>query len=56
MCSVSDVATIKPTAKKTYDLIGLKKLIEDTNKDWYTYGENKEENLRQKYFLMECFL
>jgi hypothetical protein len=45
--SVSDVATIKPiTAKKTYDLLGL--MIEDTTKDWYTYGENKEENLRQK--------
>lgn len=56
--SVSDVATIKPiTAKKTYDLIGLKKMIEETTKDWYTYGDNKEENLRQKnIFLWNAFL
>jgi hypothetical protein len=31
-------------------ITGLKKLIEDTTKDWYTYGENKEENLRKKIF------
>jgi hypothetical protein len=37
-------------------LLGLKKLIEDTTKDWYTYGENKEENLRQKnIFLWNAF-
>ena len=49
---------IKPvSAKKTYDLIGLKTLIEERTKDWYSYGDDKEENKRQKnIFLLSSFL
>ncbi|WP_052257145.1 GLPGLI family protein [Flavobacterium sp. AED] len=54
----STTSDIKPiTAKKTYDLMGLKSLIEEKTKDWYTYGEDKEENKRQKnLFLWNAFL
>ena len=35
----------------------LKTLIEEKTKDWYTYGEDKEENKRQKnMFLWNAFL
>lgn len=49
---------IKPIpAKKTYDLNGLKMLIEEKTKDWFSYGEDKEENKRQKnMFLWNAFL
>ena len=55
---ISDTAAIKPTiAKKTYDLMGLKTFIEEKTKDWYTYGEDKEENKRQKnLFFWNAFL
>lgn len=51
-------AEIKPiTAKKTYDMAGLKTLIEEKTKDWYSYGDDKEENKRQKnLFLWNAFL
>jgi GLPGLI family protein len=54
----SNPSDIKPiSAKKTYDLLGLKTLIEEKTKDWYTYGEDKEENKRQKeIFLINAFL
>jgi GLPGLI family protein len=55
---IKDSAVIKPiTAKKTYDFKELKTLIEEKTKDWYTYGEDKEENKRQKnMFLWNAFL
>jgi GLPGLI family protein len=55
---IQDSAIIKPiVAKKTYFFIGLKTLIEEKTKDWYTYGEDKEENKRQKnMFLWNAFL
>ena len=55
---IIDTDVIKPTiAKKTYDLKGLKTLIEEKTKDWYTYGDDKEENKRQKnMFLWNAFL
>lgn len=55
---ISNTSEIKPiTAKKTYDLIGLKSLIEEKTKDWFTYGEDKEEGKRQKnLFLWNAFL
>lgn len=55
---VINTSEIKPiTAKKTYDLIGLKSLIEEKTKDWFTYGEDKEEGKRQKnLFLWNAFL
>jgi GLPGLI family protein len=55
---VSNTSDIKPiTAKKTYDLISLKALIEEKTKDWYSYGDDKEENKRQKnIFLLNAFL
>lgn len=55
---IKDSAIIKPiAAKKTYDFKELKTLIEEKTKDWYTYGEDKEENKRQKnMFLWNAFL
>ena len=55
---IKDSTVIKPiTAKKTYDFKELKTLIEEKTKDWYTYGEDKEENKRQKnMFLWNAFL
>ncbi|MBG6063383.1 GLPGLI family protein [Flavobacterium sp. CG_9.1] len=55
---IKDSTVIKPAiAKKTYDLKELKTLIEEKTKDWYTYGEDKEENKRQKnMFLWNAFL
>jgi len=55
---INNTSEIKPiTAKKTYDLIELKSLIEEKTKDWFTYGEDKEENKRQKnMFLWNAFL
>lgn len=55
---INNTSEIKPiTAKKTYDLIGLKSLIEEKTKDWFTYGEDKEEGKRQKnLFLWNAFL
>ncbi|MEM0577716.1 GLPGLI family protein [Flavobacterium polysaccharolyticum] len=56
--SVKDTTIIKPiVAKKTYDIKGLKSLMEEKTKDWFTYGEDKEENKRQKnMFLWNAFL
>lgn len=56
--NISNPSDIKPiTAKKTYDLAGLKSLIGEKTKDWFTYGEDKEENKRQKnMFLWNAFL
>ncbi|RKS15737.1 GLPGLI family protein [Flavobacterium sp. 120] len=55
---ISNPSDIKPiTAKKTYDLVGLKSMIEEKTKDWFKYGEDKEENKRQKnLFLWNAFL
>lgn len=55
---INNTFEIKPiAAKKTYDLIGLKSLIEEKTKDWFTYGEDKEEGKRQKnLFLWNAFL
>jgi GLPGLI family protein len=51
-------AEIKPVAaKKTYQLQSLMTIIEEKSKNWFTYGEDKEENLRQKnIFLWGYFL
>lgn len=56
--TLSNTSAIKPiVAKKNYDLMGLKSLIEEKTKDWYSYGEDKEENKRQKnIFLWNAFL
>ena len=56
--SVKDSTIIKPiAAKKTYNVIGLKSLMEEKTKEWFTYGEDKEENKRQKnMFLWNAFL
>jgi GLPGLI family protein len=55
---INNTSDIKPiTAKKAYDLIGLKSLIEEKTKDWFSYGEDKEEGKRQKnMFLWNAFL
>lgn len=56
--TMSKASEIKPiTAKKTYTLIGLKKEIEEITKDWFSYGQDKEENKRQKnIFMWNAFL
>ena len=54
----TNASDIKPiTAKKTYNFIGLKSMIEEKTKEWFSYGEDKEENKRQKnMFLWNAFL
>lgn len=56
--SMSKASELKPiTVKKTYDLLGLKKEIEEKTKEWFGYGDDKEENKRQKnIFLWSAFL
>ncbi|HJR99871.1 MAG TPA: GLPGLI family protein [Flavobacterium sp.] len=56
--TLSDTSNIKPIdAKKTYDLSGLKTLVQEKTKDWFTYGNDKEENERQKnMFFWNAFL
>jgi GLPGLI family protein len=55
---ISNASDIKPaTAKKIYDFKELKPLIEEKTKDWFSYGDDKEENKRQKNnFLWNAFL
>ncbi|GEC70696.1 GLPGLI family protein [Flavobacterium flevense] len=53
--NAAEIKTI--TDKKTYDFAGLKSLIEERTKEWFSYGDNKEENERQKnMFLWSAFL
>jgi GLPGLI family protein len=49
---------IKPiSAKKTYSAAELKNILTEKTKDWFTYGDDKEENKRQKnMFMWEAFL
>lgn len=49
---------IKPaSSKKYYTYAGLKSIIEEKTKDWYTWGDDKEENQRLKnLFLWNAFL
>jgi GLPGLI family protein len=58
--NLNDVNTkdIKPIqAKKVYTTTELKTIITEKTKDWYTYGDDKEENLRQKnIFMWDAFL
>jgi GLPGLI family protein len=53
-----NVADIKPTtSKKCYSYVGLKTIIADKTKEWFTWGDDKEENLRLKnLFLWNAFL
>lgn len=53
-----NVADIKPTSsKKYYSYVGLKTIIADKTKEWFTWGDDKEENLRLKnLFLWNAFL
>ena len=47
--SGADAAAIKPaTAKKIYTNSSFKTLIEERLKEWYTWGDDEEENKRQK--------
>jgi GLPGLI family protein len=56
--NTNNTTEIKPLqAKKTYTNAELKAIITEKTKDWFTYGDDKEENLRQKnIFLWEAFL
>jgi GLPGLI family protein len=51
-------AGIKPaTAKKPYTYASLKSLIDEKTKEWFSWGEDKEENKRQKnMFMWRTFL
>lgn len=51
-------ADIKPsTSKKYYSYAGLKSIIEEKTKDWFSWGDDKEENQRMKnLFLWNAFL
>ncbi len=51
-------ADIKPApSKKYYTYASLKSIIEEKTKDWYTWGDDKEENQRLKnLFLWNAFL
>lgn len=53
-----NTSELKPLqAKKTYTNSELKILITEKTKDWFTYGDDKEENNRQKnIFMWEAFL
>jgi GLPGLI family protein len=53
-----NATVIKPSnAKKMYTTIGLRTLILEKAKDWYQWGDDKEENKRQKnLFLWDAFL
>ncbi|MEO7978839.1 GLPGLI family protein [Flavobacterium sp.] len=51
----SDIKTI--AAKKAYNLVELKSLLEEKTKDWFSYGDDKEENQRRKeMFFWNAFL
>lgn len=52
------LAEIKPiTAKKSYNHVQLKTLLQETTKDWFSWGDDKEENQRKKnQFLWNAFL
>jgi GLPGLI family protein len=56
--SINDISSIKPIiSKKTYDRKGLKSMFDEKAKNWFSYGEDKEENERQKnLFLWNAFL
>ena len=51
-------AAIKPTAsKKPYTYTSLQSFIDEKTKEWFTWGDDKEENKRQKnLFLWKIFL
>jgi GLPGLI family protein len=53
-----NITDIKPTSsKKYYSYVGLKKIIAEKTEDWFSWGDDKEENLRLKnLFLWNAFL
>ncbi len=53
-----NITDIKPTAsKKYYTYVGLKTIITEKTKEWFTWGDDKDENLRLKnLFLWNAFL
>ncbi|MBZ4043609.1 GLPGLI family protein [Flavobacterium hibisci] len=55
---LDNTSDIKPLSdKKMYDLTGLKSLLEEKTKDWFSYGEDKEENKKRKeMFFWDAFL
>ncbi len=56
--NVDNSLKIEPQqAKTTYELLALQKIMEEKTKDWFSHGEDKEENKRQKdMFLWNAFL
>lgn len=56
--TLANTEEIKPiVAKKTYKSKELKAVLTETTKDWFSWGEDKEENKRQKdAFFWNAFL
>ena len=56
--AIDNTNAIKPiVAKKTYPMLGLKTLIEERIKDWFSRGDDKEENKKEEnIFLWNAFL
>ena len=56
--TVANIDEIKPiAAKKTYNSNELKTTLTDVTKDWFTWGDDKEENKRRKnMFFWNAFL
>ena len=56
--TVANIDEIKPiSAKKTYNSNELKTTLTDVTKDWFSWGEDKEENKRRKnMFFWNAFL
>lgn len=56
--TIANIDDIKPiVAKKTYKSAELKTILQETTKDWFSWGDDKEENLKQKNrFFWNAFL
>jgi GLPGLI family protein len=56
--TLTNADEIKPiTAKKTYKSTELKTILQETTKDWFSWGDDKEENKRRKnMFFWNAFL
>ena len=56
--NLSNIAEIQPiVAKKTYKSAELKTILQETTKDWFSWGDDKEENKKRKnMFFWEAFL
>lgn len=55
--TMSNASEIKPiTAKKIYNLSELKSLLEERTKDWFSRGDDKENEKQEKLFWLNILL